>query len=107
MGRIGFLIFVITETNDTESGTTTLDLIQKYSEIINLEHHEVCFWKKLVSVAVDQLVEWSLPTPKVSDSNAVNDKINIEHLFTIDCFEKVSAVHSAKSTKNALVTDCT
>ena len=37
---------------------------------------------------MDQLVEQLLPSPEVSGSNLVIGKINIEHLFTVNCIEK-------------------
>ena len=39
-------------------------------------------------VVVAQLVEQSLSIPEVRGSNPVIGKIYIEHLFTINCFEK-------------------
>ena len=39
-------------------------------------------------VVVAQLVERSLPTPKVHGLNPVIGKLFIEHLFTVNCIEK-------------------
>ena len=40
-------------------------------------------------MVVAQLVERSLPIPEVSSSILVIGKIYIEHLFTINCIEKM------------------
>ena len=41
-----------------------------------------------LSVVVAQLVERSVQIPEVCGSNPVIGKINIEHLFTVNCIEK-------------------
>ena len=41
-----------------------------------------------LAVVVAQLVERSLPIPKVHGLNPVISKIYIEHLFTVNCIEK-------------------
>ena len=38
-------------------------------------------------VAVAQLVERSLPTPEVCGLYPVTSKIDIEHLFSVNCME--------------------
>ena len=60
----------------------------------------VCWWMSMtfdffikmsylfLAVVVAQLVEWSLPIPKVHSSNPVIGKIYIEQLFTINCIKK-------------------
>ena len=40
------------------------------------------------AVVVAPLAEGLLPTPEVRGSNRVTGKIYIEHLFTVNCFEK-------------------
>ena len=39
-------------------------------------------------MVVAQLVEWSLPIPKVHGSNPVIGKIYFERLFIVNCIEK-------------------
>ena len=40
------------------------------------------------AVVVAQLVKRSLPTPKVRSSNPFISKLNIEHLFSVNCIQK-------------------
>ena len=40
-------------------------------------------------MVVAQLIERSIPTPEVRGSNPVIGKICIEHLFTVNCIEKM------------------
>ena len=42
-----------------------------------------------MAVLVAQLVEKSLPTPKVHGSNRIIGKIHIAHLLAVNCFEKM------------------
>ena len=40
-------------------------------------------------MVVAQLVEWVLPIPEVRGSNPAIGKIYIEHLFLVNCIEKI------------------
>ena len=78
------------ETNDREVGSSILT-----PESQCLISSNNMFWiltrdKKIenVTVVVAQLVEWVLPIPEVRGLNPVIFKIDNEHCFTVNCFEK-------------------
>ena len=60
-------------------------VLKMHPEFTNLEEQDQV--TKLMAVVVAHLVERSLPMLEVRGSNPVISKINVEHLFIVNCVE--------------------